>query len=138
MHWVLRPWRQFFDFSGRATRREYWLFQVQLLVLYFGLLLAAGVLGERFRSPTTDGIVGLAAIVFVLFYVIATLSSGVRRIHDHDKSGWLFLLSFVPLFGWIYFLILGLTPGTPGENSYGRDPREGDLPSAEEVAAIFS
>jgi uncharacterized membrane protein YhaH (DUF805 family) len=138
MHWVLRPWRQFFDFSGRATRREYWLFQVQLLVLYLGMLLAAGALGERFQSDTTNAIVGLATILAVLFYVIASLSSGVRRIHDHDKSGWLFVLTFIPLIGWIFFLIMALTPGTDGDNSYGRDPRDGDLPSVEEVAAIFS
>ena len=69
---------------------------------------------------------------------IATISAGVRRIHDHDKTGWLLLLSFVPLFGWIFLLIMTLTPGTRGENSYGYDPREGDAPSADEMAAIFS
>ena len=138
MRWILRPWRQFFDFSGRATRREYWLFQVQLVLLYVGLLLAAGAVAETFQSDTTDVVVGFAVIPAILFYLIGSLSSGVRRIHDHDKSGWLFLLSFVPLIGWIFFLIMGLTPGTAGDNSYGRDPREGDLPSAEEVAAIFS
>ena len=138
MHWILRPWRQFFNFSGRATRREYWLFQAQLLVIYVGMLMAAGALGERFASATTDVIMGLAMIPALLFYFIGSLSSGIRRIHDHDKSGWLFLLSFVPLIGWIFFLIMGLTPGTAGDNGYGRDPREGDLPSAEEVAAIFS
>ena len=138
MHWVLRPWRQFFDFSGRATRREYWLFQVQLLVSYVGLLLAAGALSASFQSATTDAIMGLAVIPAILFYFIGSLSSGVRRIHDHDKSGWLFLLSFVPLIGWIFFLIMGFTPGTPGDNSYGRDPREGDQLSPDEVAAIFS
>lgn len=138
MHWVLRPWRQFFNFSGRAPRREYWLFQVQLIVLYVGMLLAAGALGERFPSDATYEVVGGASIVAVLFYFIASLSSGVRRIHDHDKSGWLFLLSFVPLLGWIFFLIMGLTPGTAGDNSYGRDPRDGDQLSPEEVAAIFS
>lgn len=138
MHWVLRPWRQFFNFSGRATRREYWLFQLQLLVLYVAMLVAVGALGEELQSDTTNAIVGGAAIVAVLFYLIASLSSGVRRIHDHDKSGWLFLLTFVPLIGWIFWLIMALTPGTAGENSYGRDPREGDQLSPEEVAAIFS
>jgi uncharacterized membrane protein YhaH (DUF805 family) len=138
MRWIVRPWRQFFDFSGRATRREYWLFQLQLIILYVGMLLAVGALGERFPSDTTSMAVGLAAIPAVLFYFIGSLSSGVRRIHDHDKSGWLFLLSFIPLVGWIFFLIMGLTPGTSGDNSYGRDPREGDQLSPDEVAAIFS
>lgn len=138
MHWVLRPWRHFFDFSGRAPRREYWLFQVQLLVVYLGIMFSAGMLSELFPSGMTDAIAAAALIPALLFYFIASLSSGVRRIHDHDKTGWLFLLSFVPLIGWIFLLIMALTPGTAGDNGYGRDPREGDLPSAEEVAAVFS
>ena len=137
MHWVWRPWRQMFDFSGRATRREYWLLQAQMFVLVFGLLMLAGALPEGAES-TVVGSVGVAALGFFLVYFIASLSAGVRRIHDHDKTGWLILLTFIPFIGWIFTLILTLTPGTPGENSYGYDPREGDQPSVEEVAAIFS
>ena len=138
MHWVLRPWRQVLDFSGRATRREYWLFQLQLIVLYFLLMFGTAALGAQLGSEA-GGIVMVAALVlFVLFYFVASLSSGVRRVHDHDKSGWLILLSFIPLVGWIFLLIMTLTPGTPGENSYGYDPRQGDQPSPDEVAAIFS
>lgn len=77
-------------------------------------------------------------LLVMLFLVIASLAAGVRRLHDHDKTGWLFLLSLVPLIGWIFFLIMTLTPGTKGENSYGYDPREGDFLSAEEVASVFS
>ena len=77
-------------------------------------------------------------VLIVLFMILAQLAAGVRRIHDHDKTGWFILLGMVPLVGWIFFLIMMLTPGTPGENSYGYDPREGDRPSLEEVAGVFS
>jgi uncharacterized membrane protein YhaH (DUF805 family) len=138
MYWVLRPWRQMFDFSGRATRREYWLFQAQMLGLYFGFLLLTGMMATRLESAMAGGLLAAMMLVFFLFYFIGSLSAGVRRLHDHDKTGWLFLLSAVPLIGWIFYLIMTLTPGTPGENSYGYDPRDGDKPSADEVAAIFS
>ena len=137
MHWVVRPWRQMFDFSGRATRREYWLLQAQVLLAYFVLLLGGGLLGSAGADPLGFLFIGIM-LLFVLVAGIATVSAGVRRIHDHDKTGWLLLLSFVPLFGWIFLLIMTLTPGTKGENSYGYDPREGDAPSADEMAAIFS
>ena len=138
MRWILRPWRQFFSFSGRATRREYWLFQVQLIVLYVAMLLAVGALGGAVQSEASDSILGFAMIPAILFYLIGSLSSGVRRIHDHDKSGWLFLLSFVPFIGWIFFLIMMLTPGTRGTNSYGRDPRDGDAADVGELEQVFS
>ena len=137
MHWLIRPWRQMFDFSGRATRREYWLLQMQVLLGYFGLVAAAGLVGNIGSESLGVVVVGVL-LLFVLFAGIATVSAGVRRIHDHDKTGWLLLLSFVPLIGWVFLLIMTLTPGTPGENSYGYDPREGDQPSPEEMAAVFS
>ncbi|HEX6376262.1 MAG TPA: DUF805 domain-containing protein [Allosphingosinicella sp.] len=138
MHWVFRPWRQSFNFSGRATRREYWLFQVQLVAAYIALMFLTGMLIELFHSIVINGAMAVVLVLFMAFILVASMSAGVRRVHDHDKTGWLFLLSFIPLAGWIFFLIMTLTPGTAGENSYGYDPREGDQPSADEVAAVFS
>lgn len=46
-----------------------------------------------------------------------------KRWHDHDKSGWWFLLSFVPyLGGLVSFVICGCLRGTRGPNRYGPDP----------------
>lgn len=138
MRWVTRPWRQAFSFSGRATRREYWLFQAQLFALYIGTIALLGAVVEESASDAVTAILAMVVLLIMLFFIVAALAAGVRRVHDHDKSGWLFLLSFVPLIGWIFFLIMTLTPGTKGENSYGYDPREGDFLSAEEVASVFS
>jgi uncharacterized membrane protein YhaH (DUF805 family) len=138
MRWVTRPWRQAFNFTGRATRREYWLFQVQILVLYVGLVVAMGVAAEGSGSDAADAAMAAATLLLICLFTIVALAAGVRRVHDHDKTGWLFLLSFIPLIGWVFFLIMMLTPGTKGENSYGYDPREGDHLSPEEVASVFS
>lgn len=143
MHWVIRPWRRMFDFSGRATRREYWLLQAQIILAYFALVIGAGAAGSAGAGAGagTDSVAMAVVGVFMIFLIfagIATISAGVRRLHDHDKTGWLLLLSFVPLLGWIFLLIMTLTPGTRGENGYGFDPREGDRPSVDEVAAVFS
>jgi uncharacterized membrane protein YhaH (DUF805 family) len=137
MHWVFRPWRHAFKFSGRATRREYWLFQVQLLAAYLFAVLAMAF-GVELSGLDLDGVMGIGSIGVFFLLCVASLAAGVRRVHDHDKTGWLFLSAFIPLIGWIFFLIMTLTPGTRGENSYGHDPREGDHPSADEVASIFA
>src|SRR5687768_13485080 len=135
LYWLLRPWRCAFDFSGRATRREYWLFLVQLYGAAFALMMVAGMV-SRTEAGAEAGI-DLAALLVILVGIIPYLSASVRRLHDHDKSGWLFLLALIPLVGWIFFLIMMLTPGTQGENGYGEDPRERGL-SGEAAAAIFS
>jgi uncharacterized membrane protein YhaH (DUF805 family) len=44
---------------------------------------------------------------------------GIKRFHDRDKSGWWVLIAFVPIIGWIWYLIeCGFLPGTDGPNRY--------------------
>lgn len=42
--------------------------------------------------------------------------------HDVDRSGWWWLLVFIPVVGWIVLLVWAVTRGTPGPNRYGSDP----------------
>jgi hypothetical protein len=47
----------------------------------------------------------------------------VKRLHDHDKSGWWMLVYFIPIIGAIWQMIeCGLMAGTMGENDFGPDP----------------
>lgn len=141
LYWVLRPWRQAFDFGGRATRREYWLFLVQLyaglVIAIFGLAFLLALVAPDMATESRDAGVGAIMGFVALLALIPYLSASVRRLHDHDKSGWLFLLTFVPVVGWIFYLIMMLTPGIRGENGYGPDPRD-RLDSARDVSRIFS
>jgi uncharacterized membrane protein YhaH (DUF805 family) len=139
---MLRPWRQTLDFRGRATRREYWFFIVQLYTVFFltafvtGLLVAM-LFPDQVESKTVDVSAGIVILLLVVLLLIPYLSASVRRIHDHDKSGWMFMLILVPLVGWIFYLIMMLTPGTDGTNGYGANPRD-RLDTAEDVSKIFS
>lgn len=138
LYWVLRPWRQMFDFRGRATRREYWLFLVQLYAALMILgVVAVSAMIRVLQRPITRDMTTLPLLILSLLLFVPYLSASIRRIHDHDKTGWLFLLSLVPVAGWIFFLIMMLTPGTQGPNSYGEDPRD-RLDSPEDVAEVFS
>ena len=135
---LVRPWRRAFRVKGRATRTEYWLFLAQLLAVYFAWAMFVGGLVGQLEVPLLTAVLGIVTLLYLLFMMIASITVAVRRLHDHDKSGWLYLIVFVPFFGWIFYLIMMLTPGTKGENGYGHDPREGDLPETEAVASVFS
>jgi len=140
LYWVARPWRQTFNFSDRATRREYWFFLVQLyvgfLIAMFGIGMVLGLAYPAALDDEGSPVIGVLTIVAMLLLLVPYLSASVRRLHDHDKSGWLFLLTFVPLAGWIFYLIMMLTPGTQGANSYGSDPRD-RLESGGDMAEVF-
>ena len=113
MDWYLNCWTKYATFAGRARRKEYWMFVLWNAIFAFGV----GVL---------DALVGGGGVLFTLFslaYLLPWLSVNVRRLHDTDRSGWWILVSFIPLVGGIWFLILMLLEGSRGVNRYGDDPK---------------
>jgi uncharacterized membrane protein YhaH (DUF805 family) len=97
---------QFFSFSGRIGRYEYWIWSFGLI----GMVIGAFVLEAMFT-------VGLFALVGSLGYFVGNLSLTVRRWHDHDKSGAWILINLIPFIGLIWsFVELGLVEGTRGPN----------------------
>ena len=63
------------------------------------------------------------AILWGFGTIIPSIAVQVRRFHDQDKTGWLWLLNFVPFGGFIILVFMCLE-GTRGENSYGPDPKD--------------
>lgn len=107
-----------FKFEGRIGRLQYFGFGVIWALIFFVVSLFVGAAGD----PASDELGAGSALTmfgFMIVFFIATLSYGVRRLHDFDKSGWWYLLGFVPFVNFIMGLILLLAPGTPGANQYG-------------------
>ncbi len=98
---------KYVDFSGRATRSEYWWFYLAYLLAYVGVAALAALTGSS--------IFGILAMVLSLGLLLPQIAAGVRRMHDSDKSGWFLLVPF-------YNLYLAVIPGTPGDNRFGPPP----------------
>ncbi len=123
------------NFSGRARRREYWMFQlintVIMIVLYVPV--AAVLLPSLLASQRTgEGLPGISPLVglFLLLYVVyslavvvPSLAVTVRRLHDAGYSGWLILIAFVPFVGSIALLVLTILESKPGSNKWGPNPK---------------
>ena len=62
--------------------------------------------------------------VYALVLFIPGLAVVVRRLHDIGKSGWMLLITLIPLIGAIWLLVLLLTDSNPEENLYGANPKE--------------
>jgi uncharacterized membrane protein YhaH (DUF805 family) len=101
----------YFNFSGRGGRPEYWWFVVACAI--------AGVIGA-----VVDAIIGRSILdpIISVGTIFPTLAAATRRLHDTDRSGWWQLIWFVPLIGWIVLIVWLATPGTPGPNRYGDGP----------------
>jgi len=118
------PYRQYASFSGRAGRAEYWTFGLVNLAISIGLR----VLSD---GSTTFQAIDLAFLVLTLLPTIAVL---VRRLHDTDRSGWLALLTIVPVLGWLLLLAMTLQP-SDDQNRYGNRPGQEDAGPLDERAA---
>ena len=106
--WMLIGWRKFADFSGRARRKEYWMFVLGNVIIALILGVIGGIIGTRLLSN-----------IFSLVSLVPSIAAIVRRMHDVDKSGWFCLIP-------IYNLVLACTEGTRGNNQYGPDPKAGE------------
>lgn len=100
----VRYWRKGFTFSGRASAREYWF------VALWQVIIGAG-LGLLFLPLAAAGIVGLVVGAVLsgawsLASIVPGVALGVRRLHDTDRSGGLYLLCLVPAIGDLILLIL--------------------------------
>lgn len=120
MSWYLEALKKYAVFSGRARRMEYWYFVLFNIIVATVLALIDTLLG------TTTGVssFGILSGIYSLAVLIPTLAVTVRRLHDIDRTGWWILINLIPLIGTIVLLVFALTPGTPGSNRYGPDPKQ--------------
>lgn len=109
---------KYVTFSGRARRSEYWWFA----------LMAAGV---NVIAAIVDNVAGssIFAIVAGLALVLPGLAVSIRRLHDTNRSGWWYLLIFVP-FGAIALIVFYCQDSAPAVNTYGPSPKSLPQPSA--------
>lgn len=107
--------------NGRASRSELWFAFLSNAIFSwlvgFGLGWVVLALHGNLdiAGKALQGILSLAVIV-------PAICLWVRRLHDIGKSGWLFLLIFIPLAGPIIILVFALMPSQPSTNKYGPVP----------------
>lgn len=120
MNWYLKCLKQYADFSGRARRKEYWMFT--LFNLIFGIV---GMILDNIFGIAVDGIwYGPLYGLYTLAVIIPGLAVAVRRLHDINKSGWMLLIILIPIIGGIWFFVLMVKEGDKKENKYGPNSKE--------------
>lgn len=119
------PWRSMFDYRGRATRSEKWVFTLVSLNLVFLVVLMLYSAALNTANSPVEWIMSILLLVVVVATVLATLSLTVRRFHDIGLTGYftfLWLLILIPIVNVITYLawvwVLGLIQSRP-ENRWG-------------------
>ena len=120
MNWYLTVLKNYVGFTGRARRKEYWMFALFNMIFAIVAIILDVILGTNFGTLTY----GLFYMVYALAVFLPGLAVGVRRLHDVGKSGWMLLIGLIPIVGAIWLLVLLVTDSKMGENQYGLNPKE--------------
>lgn len=114
MNYYLAVLKKYAVFSGRSQRAEYWYFFLFNIIIGVALSIISAVIG---------GNKNILGILYSLAVFIPGLAVSIRRLHDVGKSGWMILISLIPLIGTIWLLVLMVRDSNPGENKYGQNPK---------------
>jgi uncharacterized membrane protein YhaH (DUF805 family)/transglutaminase-like putative cysteine protease len=120
--WFAVALRKYAVFEGRARRGEYWFFNLVYAIIGVSAAVMDHVLGFAFEATALGPIWPIYYMVCLVLFM-PSLAVTVRRLHDVGRSGWFYLISFVPVLGGIWLLVQMCRDGTPGENKYGPDPK---------------
>ncbi len=115
-----------FAMNQRIGRVRYLAYSfMATLLMFVGLILIGGVLGALASGGSPEAMVGIFVIIYAIFGIVSLFVSvvlGVRRLHDLDKTGWLWLLFLIPIVNLGMMIYLLFFPGTEGDNQYGKKP----------------
>ena len=105
--------KKYFVIKGRASKSEFWWFQLVWSASFFIMFIYEG--SEQIQYF----FIGIIVVIF-----IPLLTVGVRRLHDTGKSGFYYFWALVPFIGSLIVLAFMLGDGTKGRNQYGDNPLE--------------
>ena len=113
---VIICFKKYFNFKDRASRSEYWYFQLVFTIVSIPLFIY-----EDSSNDTHLIYSGISGIIVLLLFIPA-ISVSVRRLHDIDKSGWFVFISVIPFIGWVILAIMLIGKGTEKKNQFGEYP----------------
>lgn len=124
LRWIVMPLKRYADFTGRSSRREFWMFQLVFLAIFVVAMIGGA---DLLFGAEGRGVLGIVTVMLtalaLLGLVVPLLAVEARRFRDQDRSHWLVLINLVPYVGGLVVLVFMLIEGTPGDNQYGPDPR---------------
>jgi uncharacterized membrane protein YhaH (DUF805 family) len=141
MKWYLKVLKQYADFSGRAGRKELWIFVLFNGIFANAIMVLENVLGITafdfgYVTMIFDSVLGTETpdlygnmgfgwlyLTYNLAVLIPSLAVGVRRFHDTGKSGWNYFVGLIPLAGIIILLVWFCKDGQADENKWGTNPK---------------
>ncbi len=112
MNYYFDVLKKYVVFSGRATRKEYWMFFLFNVIVSIVLSLVDTFLGTH-----------IVIQIYTLAILLPSLTVLSRRLHDTGRSAWWILIGLVPFIGGFVLIIFAILDSQTGTNKYGDNPK---------------
>ncbi len=117
MNWYLKVLRNYVNFSGRARRKEYWMFVLISLLIATALVF----IDTGGKEPEPDQFL-LISTLYSIAVFMPTLAVIVRRLHDTGRTGWWILIGLIPVLGGLVLLVF-MCLDSDAQNRFGPNPK---------------
>ena len=104
-------------FSGRTSRRDFWLAVLGIFIISFIIGFVAGFI-DGLSGDGKGTVTLIFTTIWYLAILIPSLALIVRRLHDINKSGWWILIDLIPFVGAIILLVFYCLPAVDEGNNY--------------------
>ncbi len=130
---IKRAFSQYCVFTGRASRSEFWWFELFTAIISTLLSIPSIIVSVKMVNMAQTGALDVAALSSTSFVtylnylwsvaiLLPSLGLMFRRFHDTGRSGWNWLWTFLPIAGQIVLIVLWCQPSQPEANKYGPVP----------------
>ncbi|MCI1984615.1 MAG: DUF805 domain-containing protein [Bifidobacteriaceae bacterium] len=150
-----RFFKKYATFSGRASRSEYWWMMMWFAIIYVVWFALVSVLPDSGAGTMVIVVLSLLMGVFMLATIVPIWALTVRRYHDSNHSGLLYLLSIglqvigsvivvvgiINVFGSLFSLVSLMASGSDygsGLGGYGYDSTGLDSGETTSMTALFA
>lgn len=96
-----------FNAEGRIGRKD-WIIWIVAIWIIFGII--AWLLGDSAQW---------VQLIIAILAGVAGIFMGIKRLHDLNHSGWLYLIGLIPIVNFFFSIYLIVWKGTDGDNQYG-------------------
>ncbi|MCQ2102794.1 MAG: DUF805 domain-containing protein [Fibrobacter sp.] len=132
--YYIDAFKNYAKFSGRATRKQFWMFILFNFLINFTVGFCSGffdgLAGSLYSSRTISlstartllGVSEFFSVVLIIYslaVMVPALAINWRRMHDINKSGAWCFITLIPIAGLIWYIVLCCQPGDEGENDFG-------------------
>ena len=114
--------QKIFTTKGRLNRGRFFKYYILVTLMGATATFVTSCMATLLTGDPNGILIKMITITWAILATAGACMLMMRRLHDLNRTGSLFLVSFIPVVGLIFLVYLFFAEGQVGRNKYGSDP----------------